>query len=112
GMGEGPSILGTREDGLEVIVEDGVAKLPDRSSFAGSVATMDRTVRTMYRKANVSLVEAVKMASLIPARIMNIDNQKGSISPRKDADIILFDDDIRVSATMVKGRIIYQAGRD
>lgn len=109
GMGEGPSILGTKEDGLEVIVEDGVAKLPDRSAFAGSVATMDRTVRTIMEKAHVPLVEAVKMASLVPARIMKIDDRKGSISPRKDADIILFDEDIQVSTVIVKGRVIYQA---
>lgn len=109
GMGEGPSILGTKEDGLRVIVEDGVAKLLDRSSFAGSVATMDRTVRTMIQKANVTLVEAVKMASLVPARIMKIDHHKGSISPRKDADIILFDEDIQVSMTIVKGRVIYSS---
>ena len=112
GMGEGPSILGTKEDGLKVIVEDGVAKLPDRSAFAGSVATMDRTVRTIMEKAHVTLVDAVKMASLVPARIMKIDDYKGSISPRKDADIILFDENIQVSMAMVKGRIIYQAGRD
>ena len=109
GMGEDPSILGTKEDGLRVIVEDGVAKLLDRSSFAGSVATMDRTVRTMIQKANVTLVEAVKMASLVPARIMKIDHYKGSISPRKDADIILFDEDVQVSMTIVKGRVIYSS---
>ncbi len=107
GMGEGPSILGTKEDGLEVIVEDGVAKLPDRSSFAGSVATMDRTVRTMMQKTHASLVESVKMASLIPARIMKVDDRKGSITPGKDADIILFGEDVQVSMTMVKGRVIH-----
>lgn len=108
GMPEGPSILGTREDGLEVIVEDGVAKLPDRTSFAGSVATMDRTVRTLMKTTHVPVEEAVKMASLVPARIMKIDRMKGSITPKKDADIILFDDDIRVSMTMVEGKIIYE----
>lgn len=109
GMGEGPSVLGTKEDGLEVIVEDGVAKLLDRSSFAGSVATMDRTVRTMRQKTHASLVESVKMASLIPARIMKVDDRKGSITPGKDADIILFDDDVQVSMTMVKGKVIHSA---
>lgn len=108
GMPEGKSILGTKDNGLEVIVEDGVAKLPDLSAFAGSVATMDRTVRTMMRKADVPIVEAVKMASLIPARIMKIDRQKGSLTPKKDADILLFDEDIQVSMTMVEGRIVFE----
>jgi N-acetylglucosamine-6-phosphate deacetylase len=44
-----------------VIVEDGVAKLPDRSSFAGSVATSDRLVRTAVRLAGVPLYDAVRM---------------------------------------------------
>ncbi|WP_236973623.1 N-acetylglucosamine-6-phosphate deacetylase [Membranihabitans maritimus] len=108
GMPEGPSILGTKEDGLKVIVEDGVAKLPDRSAFAGSVATADRLIRTMIQKADVSLIDAVKMASLTPARIMRIDQQKGSLLPGKDADIILFDDTINVSLTMVNGTIVYE----
>lgn len=108
GMPEGPSIIGTKDDGLDVIVEDGVAKLPDRTSFAGSVATMDRTVRTIMAKANASLVEAVKMASLIPAKIMKIDDRKGSIAPKKEADIVLFDDDIQVTMTMVQGRIVFE----
>lgn len=108
GMPEGPSILGAKGDGLEVIIEDGVAKLPDRSAFAGSVATMDRTVRTILKSTPVSLEEAVKMASLIPARIMGIHRTKGSITPKKDADIILFDNDIQVSLTMVEGKIVHQ----
>ena len=47
----GESILGNIKNGLKVIVEDGVAKLPDRTSFAGSVATADRLVRTMIHMA-------------------------------------------------------------
>jgi len=63
GMPEGDSVLGNLHRGLKVIVEDGVAKLPDRSSFAGSVATADRLVRTMIREGGVSLQEAVRMMS-------------------------------------------------
>src|SRR5690606_33111782 len=51
GMPPGESVLGSLHDGLRVIIEDGVAKLPDRSSFAGSVATADRLVRTMVELA-------------------------------------------------------------
>lgn len=46
-MPEGETILGSLKDGQRVIIEDGVAKLPDRSAFAGSVATADRLVRTI-----------------------------------------------------------------
>ncbi len=101
------SILGSRKNGMKVIVEDGVAKLPDRQSFAGSVATTDRLVRTMTKLAEVKLVEAVKMASLTPARIIKMDTQKGSIAVGKDADIIFFDDNINVSRTIIGGKTVF-----
>jgi N-acetylglucosamine-6-phosphate deacetylase len=101
------SILGSRENGLKVIVEDGVAKLPDRTSFAGSVATTNRLVRTMIQMADVPLVEAVRMMTLTPARIMKIDQHKGSITIGKDADVVLFDNDINIKTAIVKGEILY-----
>ena len=101
------SILGSKKNGLKVIVEDGVAKLPDRQSFAGSVATTDRLVRNMYKLAEVKLVDAVRMATLTPSRIIGVDNQKGSIAKCKDADIVIFDDDINVSATIIGGKVVY-----
>ncbi len=108
GMPEGESILGSITNGLHVIVEDGVAKLPDRTAFAGSVATTSQLVRNMVKLADVSLLESVRMASTTPARIMGVDQRKGSLAKGKDADIVLFDQDITVSMTMVQGNVIYQ----
>ncbi len=107
-MPEGKSLLGGYKNGVEVIVEDGVAKMPDRSSFAGSVATFDRLVRTMLTLAEVPLLDTITMASLTPARIMKVQDRKGSIEIGKDADLILFDQDVNIQMTMVEGRIIYQ----
>ncbi|QDK83836.1 N-acetylglucosamine-6-phosphate deacetylase [Spirosoma sp. KCTC 42546] len=107
GMPEGESTLGSLKNGLKVIVEDGVAKLPDRTAFAGSVATMNRLVRNMVQLADVPLLEAVRMASTTPARIMGVDHRKGSLAKGKDADIVLFDQDFTVGMTMVQGKIIY-----
>jgi len=107
GMPEGESILGHKDNGLRVIIEDDVAKLPDRSSFAGSVATADRLVRNMVKMADVPLLEAVKMMSRTPARIMGIQNKKGAILQGMDADLVLFDKDIQVSLTMVQGKIVH-----
>ena len=106
GMPEGQSILGGLADGQQVIVEDGVAKLPDRSAFAGSVATADRLVRTMVREAGCSIPEAVRMMTENPARVMGITRRKGSILPGKDADIVIFDDDINVQKTIIAGKTI------
>lgn len=108
GMPEGDSVLGPLNTGLKVIVENGVAKLPDRSSFAGSVATFDRLVRNMVRMADVSLLDAVKMASATPARIMGIDNKKGSLTKGKDADILIFDKDITIQTTIINGNIVFR----
>lgn len=107
GMPDGPSMLGHWRDGLPTIIEDGVAKLPDRTSFAGSVATFDRLVRNMLRLANVPLTDVITMACRTPARIMGFTD-RGEIAPGLRADIILFDDDIHVSHVMVGGRTIYQ----
>jgi len=107
GMPEGESILGNLKNGLKVIVEDGVAKLPDRSSFAGSVATADRLVRTMISKAEVPLMDAIKMITATPAGILKISDKKGSIEAGKDADIVIFDENINVQTTIIKGKIVY-----
>jgi N-acetylglucosamine-6-phosphate deacetylase len=107
-MPEGESMLGHHTDGLRVIIEDGVAKLPDRTAFAGSVATADRLVRTMHELAGVSIAEAVYMASATPARIMGVDGFTGSLEKGKDADIVLFNDHIDISTTIVKGEIVYK----
>lgn len=104
GMPEGPSILGAKENGLPVIVEEGVAKLTDRSAFAGSVATADRLVRTMVG-AGISLVDAVYMITASPARIMGF-RDRGTLSPGTRADFTLFDEEIRVVRTIVGGQVI------
>ncbi len=85
------SVLGNMDNGIKVIIEDGVAKLPDRSAFAGSIATADMLVRTMIYMAGVSLADSVKMMTSTPARIMGIAEKKGEIAVGKDADIIIFD---------------------
>ena len=101
------SILGSKKNGIPVIVEDGVAKLYDRQSFAGSVATTDRLVRNMYKLAEVKLVDSVRMASLTPARIVKQDKNKGSIAIGKDADVIIFDDNINIKRTIIGGKTVF-----
>ncbi len=103
----GTSVLGSKKGGVQVLIEDGVAKMPDRSSFAGSIATSDRLVRTYRDQGGVNLVEAVKMMTLTPATLMKIDDKKGSLAIGKDADVILFDEGVDVSMVMINGKVIY-----
>jgi len=107
GMPPGESVLGNIHTGLRVIVEDGVAKLPDLSAFAGSVATADRPVRNMVQLADVPLLDAVKMITATPAAIMNVGHLTGQLAAGMVADVVLFDGDINIALTMVKGKVIY-----
>lgn len=104
GMPEGESILGSLADGQKVIIEDGVAKLLDRSAFAGSVCTADRLVRTMIDVAGVPLADAVRMATLTPAKVLKIDDRKGKLAAGMDADIVVFDSNIDVFLVVVGGQ--------
>ena len=89
-----------------VIIEDGVCKLADRSALAGSIATMDRLIRTMVQKAEIPLEDAVRMASETPARIMGVADRKGTLEKGKDADIMALDDDLNVRAVWAMGKIV------
>ena len=89
-----------------VIIEDGVCKLADRSALAGSIATMDRLIRTMVQKAEIPLEDAVRMASETPARIMGVADRKGTLEKGKDADIIALDDNLNVRAVWAMGKIV------
>ena len=90
---------------MPYIIEDGVAKLADRSAFAGSIATTDVLVRTCVKKAGISLESAVKMITEVPARIMGLET-KGKLCAGFDADIVIFDDDINIKNVFVNGKQI------
>lgn len=107
GMPDGVYLLGGVKDGQEVVVEDGVAKLLDRSAFAGSVATMDRVVRTVHQLTELPLEEIVKSATEVPARIMGVSENKGSVEVGKDADVVIFDENVNICTTIVEGRVVY-----
>ncbi len=100
------SYLGSADDPLPVIIEDGVAKLCDRSAFGGSIATADRLLRNMLR-AGVSLCDAVKMITENPLRMMGLDTElkKGKIAEGYDADLCVFDDDINIKTVFCGGNI-------
>lgn len=87
--------------GVEYIVEEGVCRLKDRSAFAGSIATANRLVRVITKEAGASIIDGVKMLTYNPAKIFNLN--KGEIAAQKDADIIVFDDDINVESVFVGG---------
>lgn len=89
-----------------VVLEDGVCKLADRSALAGSIATMDRLVRTCVQLAGIPMEDACRMISETPAKIMGVYDRKGSLEKGKDADIIFFDKAQELTFVMQMGRIV------
>ena len=87
-----------------VIIEDGVCKLADRSAIAGSIATMDRLIKTAVQKAGIPLEDVARMASETPARIMGVYDRKGSLERGKDADIMMYDADLNLTGVVQMGR--------
>lgn len=89
-----------------VILEDGVCKLADHSALAGSIATMDVLIRTCIHRAEIPMIDVFRMVSETPAKIMGIFDRKGSIEEGKDADIMMFDDDIDLTYVMQMGNVV------
>lgn len=76
------------------VIEDGVAKLLDRSAFAGSIATSDILLKTATR-AGCSIADAVKMMTQTPAAVMGLDT-KGKIAAGYDANFTIFDQNLNI----------------
>lgn len=89
-----------------VIIEDGVCKLADHSALAGSIATMDRLINTAVLKVGIPLEDAIRMTSETPAHIMGEDNHKGTLRKGYDADIVIYNDDIKLQFVMQMGHIV------
>ena len=99
-------MLGSLTNGTEVIVDDGVAKLPDLSSYAGSIATMDRALQVVCREYGIDPVVAAKMLASNPAGLLNIHDRKGTIAVGKDADFVLVDEQYRIQDVLLGGRLV------
>ncbi|KAF5053946.1 N-acetylglucosamine-6-phosphate deacetylase [anaerobic digester metagenome] len=103
GLKDGEFELG----GQKVMVINGEARLSD-GSLAGSTLNLNKAVYNMVKFLNVPIHEAVKMASLSPARAIGVHVNKGSIEVGKDADILLLDDNVNVSCVIKGGNVIFK----
>jgi len=119
GLGPGKYELG----GLEVIVESEipeefeiqtqennyVAKLIDRSAFASSVSTMDKLIKNMVKQGDLSIRQAVQLATYNVAKIHYLENKIGILAENKKADITVFDEGINVKMSIVEGKVVYES---
>jgi N-acetylglucosamine-6-phosphate deacetylase len=102
-LGEGQYDLG----GQNVIVKQGEARLED-GVIAGSVLTLNRGVRNFMENTGIDLVSAISLVTLNPARELSVLDRKGSIEVEKDADLVVFDDELNIFATFVGGSLLYR----
>ena len=96
---------------IEGVVGDEVALTADGHALCSSPATMIRLVRNIVQLVGAPLAEAVRMATLNPARALGLDASKGVLAAGADADLVAFTDDFEVESTFIAGREFPQPGR-
>jgi N-acetylglucosamine-6-phosphate deacetylase len=100
GMPEGKYSLG----GQDVFVKNGAARLKE-GNLAGSILTLDKAIRNVYKNNNYALYEVVKMATYNGAKHCGIADRKGLIKEGYDADLVLFDEDINIKKVIINGKV-------
>jgi len=102
GMKDGSYKLGM----LDVNVTNGVART-NSGSLAGSTLTLEKAIANLVRLADIPLLEAVHMASLVPAKFLGVDEHLGSIANNKRACMTIVDSDLNVKGTIVDGKPVF-----
>jgi len=86
----------------------GKAAVREDGTIIGSLATADDLVRHAVKWLPVTLAEAVRMVTRNPARVLRLEEGKGSLVAGTDADLVVLDDELRVAMTVVRGQIVYR----
>lgn len=90
-------------DGRQFSIKDGTVKTAD-GGLAGSLLSLDKAVANVINFSCCGLPEACKMASLTPAKVIKAEDRKGSVTEGKDADLVVLDEKLKVSAVFVSGK--------
>ncbi|MFG2513143.1 N-acetylglucosamine-6-phosphate deacetylase [Streptomyces sp. NPDC048584] len=99
GFGDGRYMLGP----LEVEVADGVARLVEGGSIAGSTLTLDRAFKRAVTVDGLPVEDVVRAISANPARLLGRDDRIGSLEPGKDADLVVLDAGFDLVGVMRRG---------
>jgi N-acetylglucosamine-6-phosphate deacetylase len=102
GLGDGTY----KYNGLEFESRDGTARYHD-GTLIGTAVGLNVLVKRLADTTGCTLDEALRTATRTPARSIGIDAAKGEIALRKDADIVIFNDDLSVWKTIVNGIVVY-----
>jgi N-acetylglucosamine-6-phosphate deacetylase len=102
GMSPGKYVLGD----FSVTVNETCARLDD-GRLAGSILNMDQALRNLIEFTNCSVSDSLTTMTTTAARVLHLENERGSIAPGYFADLILLTQDLRVAATMVQGQWVW-----
>lgn len=97
-----------RMGGRRVSVRDGVPVTED-GVLCGTTLTMSRAVNNFRKYTGITVREAIRPGTINPARVLGIEGRKGSLAAGKDADLAVFDDEMKVKATVIGGRIVHNS---
>lgn len=103
-LSEGEKV--TQANGVVAIYQNGVMMTEDLTRLAGSASSMDKMLKNAVETVKIPLVDAVKMVSSTPAKVIGVDSKKGYIRENYDADIVIFDENINIKQVMVNGKFI------
>jgi len=91
--------------GMKVTVHKGAVRMPD-GTLVGSTISLDTAVRNMSAFTGCSVSEAVTMAAFNPAHLLGFGVEKGAIEAGKDADLIIFDENVNIRSVIAGGKIV------
>jgi len=91
----------------KIFMKNEKAFLPD-GTLAGSTLTLNKAIKNLVETANAKLTDAVRMASVNGAKVLNIENRIGILAVGKDADMVIMNDAYEVVMTILKGKIVYR----
>lgn len=92
--------------GIPFESKKGACRYKDGTLF-GSAVPLSEMLSRLIKFTKCPLDVAVRTVTENPAKVLGIDDKKGSIAPGKDADLVLLDPDISVLATIVAGNVVY-----
>ena len=95
-------------DGRKIIIDGSDVARLENGCLSGSSMTIIGALKNIIHRLNLPIEEALQTATVNPAKLLGIENSKGSIAPGMDADMVVVDKSLNVYMTIVEGKIMYK----